>query len=357
MHALRAERLDGERGDERRVDPAGDADHDLAEAVLLDVVAQPELEREPHLLQRRRASARSAGDARARRRARGDADVHDRRPAVRSPRSCSSARRRTSRRRRAITASGSTSTTSSASSNPGARASTSPSSSSTTEWPSKTSSSWPPTALHERDEARVVARAGGEHLLALALLARGGTATPRCSAISCAPASARSVAGGPGCQMSSQTVDADQRLAVLEQEEVAPRREVARPRRRRRSSAGTACGRRPSPRRRAQTAQALKRSRSKCGVADEHGDPARLARDLLERLLGRPDEPGSEQQILRADSPVTASSGKRRRSTPASFASARRSGHLLAVAVEVADDGVDLGEPEPQMVFASQSKT
>ena len=51
MHAFRAERLDRERGRQRRVDAARDADDDLAEAVLVDVVAQRELEREAHLLQ------------------------------------------------------------------------------------------------------------------------------------------------------------------------------------------------------------------------------------------------------------------------------------------------------------------
>ena len=62
-------------------------------------------------------------------------------------RSRASARRRASRSRLATAAAGSTSTTSRASSNAGALATTSPSWSSTSEWPSKTSSSWPPTAL------------------------------------------------------------------------------------------------------------------------------------------------------------------------------------------------------------------
>ena len=51
MDAVGAEGLGRERGRERRVDAAGDADHDLAEAVLLNVVAQAELEAEPHLLE------------------------------------------------------------------------------------------------------------------------------------------------------------------------------------------------------------------------------------------------------------------------------------------------------------------
>ena len=133
VHALRAERLDRERRDERRVDPAGDAEHDVAEPVLLDVVAQPELEREAHLLERvehRRDLA--AEPCAARSTSRGDPMCTTETGGGVS-RSCSSARRRTSRRRRPITASGSRSTTSSASSNPGARAITSPSSSSTTE--------------------------------------------------------------------------------------------------------------------------------------------------------------------------------------------------------------------------------
>ena len=51
MHALRPERVDRERRDERRVDPAREPEHDVAEAVLADVVAQREHEREPHLLE------------------------------------------------------------------------------------------------------------------------------------------------------------------------------------------------------------------------------------------------------------------------------------------------------------------
>ena len=51
MDALRAERLDRERGGQRGVDPARDADQDLAEAVLVDVVTQPELQGEAHLLE------------------------------------------------------------------------------------------------------------------------------------------------------------------------------------------------------------------------------------------------------------------------------------------------------------------
>ncbi len=43
--ALGAERVSGQAGDERRVDPAGEAEHDALEAVLAHVVAQAERER------------------------------------------------------------------------------------------------------------------------------------------------------------------------------------------------------------------------------------------------------------------------------------------------------------------------
>ena len=51
MHALRPERVGRERRDERRVDPAREPEHDLAEAVLADVVPQGEHERPAHLLE------------------------------------------------------------------------------------------------------------------------------------------------------------------------------------------------------------------------------------------------------------------------------------------------------------------
>ena len=53
MHAVRAQRLGGECRGHRRVDPARHADDDLAKAVLADVVVQAQLEREPHLLELR----------------------------------------------------------------------------------------------------------------------------------------------------------------------------------------------------------------------------------------------------------------------------------------------------------------
>ena len=53
MHALRPECIRADRGCQRRVDPPGDAEHDLAEAVLLDVVPHAEAQRETHLLEPR----------------------------------------------------------------------------------------------------------------------------------------------------------------------------------------------------------------------------------------------------------------------------------------------------------------
>ncbi len=117
MDAIRPERLGGKGGGERRVDASGDADQDVAEAVLLHVVAEAELEREPHLVELVERRRHGAG-RRARR-----------------------GRRRAAPPRR-----------------PGALATTRPSASSTNEFPSKTSSSCPPTAL-QKTRAQPLSRA------------------------------------------------------------------------------------------------------------------------------------------------------------------------------------------------------
>ena len=202
VHALRAERLDGERGRERRVDPAGDADHDVAEAVLADVVAQAELEREPHLLELGHGSARK-GSIRSPCERQSPSSTTGTSGGV--PRSRASARRRTSRSRRPTASAGSMSTTSSASSNPGARASTWPSSSSTSEWPSKISSSCPPTALQKATKQEL-SRARVANISSRSRSRPTWNGEAEMFVSSCAPASARSVAGGPGCHMSSQIV-------------------------------------------------------------------------------------------------------------------------------------------------------
>ena len=185
--------------------PPGEADHDVAEAVLADVVAQAELEREAHLLEvvasgarrprmqgvalgrrggesshlgvgstvpRSRASARAGGRRAAAARPRGRVEVDDEQLLLeaRAP-----ARRARPRRRGR------------------------PSS------PSKISSSWPPTMLqsamkHELSRARTRSISSRSR----SLPTWNGEA--EMFTMSCAPASARSVAGGPGCQMSSQIV-------------------------------------------------------------------------------------------------------------------------------------------------------
>ena len=59
VHALGPERVGGEAGHERRVDPAREAQHHAGEPVLLHVVAQAEFERRVHLgLDRRELRAR-----------------------------------------------------------------------------------------------------------------------------------------------------------------------------------------------------------------------------------------------------------------------------------------------------------
>src|SRR5436190_3080598 len=76
MDPLGAERLDSERGRDRRVDPSRDPDDDFAEAVLVHVVGEPELEPEAHLLELVEAWRDGRLDGLAR--AAGRTDVDDR---------------------------------------------------------------------------------------------------------------------------------------------------------------------------------------------------------------------------------------------------------------------------------------
>ena len=140
--------------------------------------------------------------------------------------------------------------------------------------------------------------------------------------ISCAPASARSVAGGPGCQMSSHTVGPSSASPCSQQEEIAPRREVAV------LVEDPVVRKEPLPVQRLHLAAGANRT---CVVevavemrrTDERDDAARLSGDLAQRLLGGADEAGAKKEIL-GRIPVTASSGKRTMSASASLASARR---------------------------------
>ena len=211
-------------------------------------------------------------------------------------RSRRSARRRTSRSRRPTASAGSMSTTSSASSKPGPRASTWPSSSSTSEWPSKISSSWPPTALQKATKQRVVSRARGEHLLPLAVAAdverRGREVRQELRARE------REVGRGrPRLPHVLADRRADQRAAVLEEEQVASRREVA-------VLVEDAVVRQEALAvDRLHLAAGADRARVvevavEVGVPDERGDPVRGARDLAERLLGGAHEPGPQEQVL-----------------------------------------------------------
>ena len=79
--------------------------------------------------------------------------------------------------------------------------------------------------------------------------------------------------------------------------------------------------------------------------ADEGDDAARLARDLVQRLLGRAHEARPQQQVLRriARHRELGKDGEIGARVPGLLEAVEDQG---AVAVEVADDGVDLGECE-----------
>ena len=168
---------------------------------------------------------------------------------------------------------------------------------------------------------------------------------------SSAPASARSVAGGPGCHMSSQTVGPIERLAVLEQNQVTTGCEVP-------VLVEDAVVR--------QEALAVHRLDLAGGAdvarvveiavevrrADEDGRAARLARDLLDRFLRGTDEAGPEQEVLRR----IAGDGQLREDDEVGGVALRLGEPLedqLAVALEIADDRVDLGQCEPHAAQSS----
>jgi hypothetical protein len=84
------------------------------------------------------------------------------------------------------------------------------------------------------------------------------------------------------------------------------------------------------------------------GDAHECGDPTAVPCDLLERRLGRADEARPEQQVLRR----VAGDGELREEDEVGALPARLLEPLanaVAVAGQVADDGVDLCEREPQL--------
>ena len=244
--------------DERRVDPAREAEHDVLEAVLVDVVAHAEHERGVDLgVGVEQLGDRPAGRAPRRDPALGARTSRGRRTAgATSPRRA--AARRVSRSRAApAAASRSTSQTSSSSSNCGARAMISPSWSTTNEWPSKTSSSWPPTRLQKTTAARL-SRARWASICsrstALAgVVGRGRDVersparrpAPRRSPAAPAPRCPRRSSARPCTPSTSMTAAARARAGS------------SAARRRRRSWAGGPCGRSPRRAPSASTAAAL----------------------------------------------------------------------------------------------------
>ena len=93
---------------------------------------------------------------------------------------------------------------------------------------------------------------------------------------------------------------------------------------------------------------------------DQNGRATRFARDQLHRLLGGTDEPGPEQEVLRR---VTGD-GQLREDDEVGGVRPGLGEPLedqLAVSLEVADDGVDLGQCQPHglslAVCDSEAKT
>jgi hypothetical protein len=152
---------------------------------------------------------------------------------------------------------------------------------------------------------------------------------------------------------------ADQRLAVLEQDQVAAGSEVAvlvedavvR-------QEALAVDRLHLPAREDETG--VEEVAVEVGRAHEHGRAACLTRDLLDAALGGAHEAGTQQQVLRRIA------GDRKLREEDEIGSVRfRVGEVaenhVAVALEVSDDRVDLGKGEAHSlslaVSASESKT
>ena len=202
VDTLRPERVDGERGDERRVDPAREPEHDVAEAVLADVV--PEASTSAfRICSSSGANAQMALDAGTLCLLHGAASST--RPTGALVARRSSARRRTSRSRRPIASLGSRSTTSSASSKPGARASDLALVVEHDRVPVEDELVLSADEVAEGEVGGVVAGPRDEHLLAVLRLAdvvrRGREVDEQ------RRAGEREIGRrGPGCQMSSQIV-------------------------------------------------------------------------------------------------------------------------------------------------------
>ena len=237
----------GDRRRQRGVDPTRDADDDLLEPVLLDVVAESELERESHLLEvvehRARSAPRSDPSGHPR-----TADVDDRdlgdclalalqraAPHVSQPSADRLLGLDVDHEQRLFEPGRAREHLALVIEHDGVSV--------------EDELVLAADGVDEGDVADVVSRAGRKHLLALPLLAdverRGGDVDEELRAREREVGCGR--AGLPHVLADGRP---DQRIAVLEQEEVAPRREVAVLVEDAVVRAGSACGRSPSPRRR-----------------------------------------------------------------------------------------------------------
>jgi hypothetical protein len=201
----------------------------------------------------------------------------------------------------------------------------------------------PPDEVAERHVGARVARTRDEHLLAVFGLAdverRGRQVDDQLRAGEREVGRRR--AGLPHVLADRR---ADQDVAVLQQEEVVPRREVAVLVEDAVVGQETLAVDRLDLARRAYRARVVEVA-VEVRSADQRRDSARGACDLVERALGGADEPGAQEEVfgrisgdceLREEDEIRM--GLLRLLQPAEDA--------LAVAVEVADDGVDLGERE-----------
>ena len=196
----------------------------------------------------------------------------------------------------------------------------------------------------ERDEAGVVARARGEHLLALAVAAdverRGREVDEQLRA------GEREIGRGrPGLPHVLADRRPDQRAAVLEEKEVVAGREVAvlvedavvreealavdRP-----HLAAGADG------------AGVEEVAVEVGRADERDDPAGRARDLCERALCGADEARAQEQIFRRV-PGGGQLGQEDEIGAGGLCLLDPRDDAVAVSVQVADDGIDLRERKP----------
>ena len=273
MHALRPERLDRERGRQRRVDPARERRRRSrgsrscrrsraarARARAASARARPRAARSAPVGTDSRRGLSLQARARPRVTCRLDRSA-PRAPRRRGVRAAAAPSLRSGRRRRRAAPPRT----------PARARAPRPRRRARHEWPSKISSSWPPTALHERDEARRVARALLEHLLALALLA--DVERRRRDVDEQLRAGQREVGRGRA-RLPHVLADrhADERLARRAAAGGrAPRRSTAA-RRRRRSSAGSACGRSRRLAVRADGARVVEVA-VEVGEADERRDP------------------------------------------------------------------------------------